>query len=375
MRFPKFKVKRFEKNGYVFYGVHAPAYLNASGKAGYMYFPTKADAERGRQELQAAVSTESKVQVLSNAQQVDAQRALERLAAAGLREVSLMQAVEAALPVLCSQGVAMKVEVLCEEFAAAKAASWSAVSKRNFATVSKLFLAEFVGRDVREVSARDLEGWLSARFPSAGYKANVIRTLRPAFSYALRQDYIVASPFEKLERVRVRANDGVEVYSPSEVGRIMQAAPVDCVGAFALLLFAGIRPTELTRLKWGDVREEFVHVRPSVAKTQQVRNVHVEPTLAAWLALDGVRGGDDAPICPPNWLRKRQAVLKVAGVQRGADAARHSYASYWLAMFKDEGALKLNLGHSRGSDTLFVHYRAAVSPAEAEAFWAVLPQF
>lgn len=239
MRYPKFKVKRFEKNGYVFYGVHAPAYLNASGKAGYMYFPTKAEAERGRQQLLEAVSTQSRVLVLSNAQQVDAQRALERLAEAGLSEVSLLQAVEAALPVLCSRGVAMKVEVLCEEFAVAKAASWSATSKRNFATVSKLFLAEFAGRDVREVSARDLEGWLSVRFPSAGYKANVIRTLRPAFSYALRQDYIEASPFEKLERVRVRANDGVEVYSPEEVRLLMQAAPLDCVGGDCAVVVCG----------------------------------------------------------------------------------------------------------------------------------------
>lgn len=144
-------------------------------------------------------------------------------------------------------------------------------------------------------------------------------------------------------------------------------------GAIALLLFAGIRPTELTRLTWADVREEFVYVRPSVAKTQQVRNVHVEPTLAAWLALDGVRGEDVAPVCPPNWRRKREAVFKVARVQAKTDAARHSYASYYLARYKDEGALKLNLGHSRGSDTLFVHYRAAVTPADAERFWQIFP--
>ena len=374
MRFPKFKVKRFEKNGYVFYGIHVPAYLNPSGKAGYHYWPTKAEAERGRQELQAAVSTESKVQVLSNAQVVDAQRALELLAEAGLDgAVSLVQAVEAALPVLQAGGRGLKVEQLCEEFAAAKAAGWSAVSRRNFATVAKLFLAEFAGKELREVSGRVLEGWLSARFDSAGYKAFVIRTLRPAFSYAVRQEYLRENPFERVERVRTRTQDEVDVYTPDEVRRVLQAAPTDCVGAFALLLFAGIRPTELTRLRWGDVRDGFVYIRPSVAKRQQVRIVEVLPTLEAWLALEGVRGEAGQLVCPANWTRKRRDVLKAAGVQRANDAARHSFASYHLALYKDEGALKAAMGHSRGSDTLFVHYRAAVTPADAERFWQILP--
>lgn len=46
MRFPSFLVKKFEKNGYAFYGIHVPGYLNASGKSGYYYYSTKADAER-----------------------------------------------------------------------------------------------------------------------------------------------------------------------------------------------------------------------------------------------------------------------------------------------------------------------------------------
>ena len=31
------------------------------------------------------------------------------------------------------------------------------------------------------------------------------------------------------------------------------------------------------------------------------------------------------------------------------------------------------MGHSRGSDTLFVHYRAAATPAQAEAYWNIQP--
>ena len=78
-------------------------------------------------------------------------------------------------------------------------------------------------------------------------------------------------------------------------------------------------------------------------------------------------------ICPPNWLRKRQEAVKAAGLQGRTDTARHSYATYHLARHKDVNALKANLGHSKGSDTLFIHYRAAATPADATCYWAILP--
>ena len=70
--------------GSTFWAIWVPKWLNPSGKSAYMYFHTKAEAERKRGELLAATRTESKVDVLSPAQIRDAVRALERLAEAGL---------------------------------------------------------------------------------------------------------------------------------------------------------------------------------------------------------------------------------------------------------------------------------------------------
>lgn len=371
MRIARFNIRKETKNGYTFWKIHVPQWINPSGKDGYAYFHTKAEAERKRGELIAATRSESKLMVLTNAQTADAQRALERLAEHGLT-CTLDKAVELAIPHLLASGRHVTAEQLCKEFAESKAASWSAVSKRNFATISKLFLAEFEGRAISEISGRDIESWLSARFPTAGYKANALRTIRPAFSWAVRQELLQSSPFDKVEQVRTRAHDGVDVFTPDEAARLMSCAPADCIAAFAILLFAGVRPTELTRLTWGNIREGFIHITPSIAKTQQVRNIELEPTLAAWLATTGTHQ-PDTPICPPNWLRKRQETVKAAGLQGRPDTARHSYATYHLALHKDVNALKANLGHSKGSDTLFVHYRAAATPADAERYWSILP--
>jgi integrase len=371
MRIARFNIRKETKNGYTFWKIHVPKWINPSGKDGYAYFHTKAEAERKRGELIATTRSESKLMVLTNAQTTDAMRALERLAEHGLT-CTLDKAVEVALPHLLASGRHVTAEQLCKEFAESKAASWSAVSKRNFATISKLFLNEFEGRAISEISGRDIESWLSARFPTAGYKANALRTIRPAFSWAVRQELLQTSPFEKVEQVRTRAHDGVDVFTPDEAARLMFCAPADCIAAFAILLFAGVRPTELTRLTWGNIREGFIHITPSIAKTQQVRNIELEPTLAAWLATTGTHQTEES-ICPPNWLRKRQETVKAAGLQGRTDTARHSYATYHLALHKDVNALKSNLGHSKGSDTLFVHYRAAATPADAERYWSILP--
>ncbi len=370
MRIAKFNIRKMVK-GSTFWVIWVPKYLNPSGKAAYMYFHTKAEAERKRGELLAATRTESKMDVLSPAQVRDAVRAFERLAEAGV-DISLDRTVETALPLLKSSGHHVSVNQLCLEFAESKAASWSATSRRNFATISKLFLEAFDGVAVADVTGRSLEAWLSARFPSAGYKANALRTLRPAFSYAVRQDLITANPFAKVEQVRTRTQEGVDVFTPQEARRLMETAPADCIAAFSLLLFAGIRPAELTRLTWGNMRDGFIHISPAIAKTAQVRNVEIEENLSAWLSISGEHEPTE-PICPPNWLRKRQETVKKAKLQGRTDTARHSYATYYLSKYKDANALKANMGHSRGSDTLFIHYRAAATPDDAEEYWNIYP--
>lgn len=371
MRTPSLKIKKFTKRGFTFYGIHVPSYLNASGKSGYYYYHTKAEAERGRVDIVRCMTSEKTIHILSNAQQADALRALELLQSHGF-SASLTEAVELALPLLATSGRNVTTESLCSAFTEAKASSWSAASARNFRNVSSLFLERFGGMAISSISARDLQAWFEERFVNPGYRLNAIRTLRPAFNFAVRQDMLVESPFEKLEAVRANKRDGIDIFTPEEARRIMDTVPADCIAAYALLLFAGVRPQELTRLTWENVRDGFVHITPAIAKTGQVRNIEIEPTLAAWLASTGHHSPDE-PICPTNWKRKNQAARAAAGIANRQDTARHSYATYHLALHRDTELLKANLGHSRGSDILFVHYRAAATPADAERYWSILP--
>ena len=367
----KFKLSRCEKNGLAYWGLFVPGFMLPDGKSKKMLFRLKADAERKRAELIAASRTDSKESTLTNAQIVDARRAIERLAEAGL-SMSLDKVVELALPTLQASGAHVSVNTLLSEFATLKATEWRPKTARNFREVATKFAAAYGEKAVTEITPALLREWLLSS-GSPAYAAGLTRTLRPAFSYAFRQGMVQYSPFERMEPIKVPKRQGVDIFTPAEAAHLMAVAPADCKAAFALLLFAGLRPVELTRLTWGNIRDCYIHITPDVAKTEQVRNIEIEQNLAAWLAAYSIPCKTES-ICPTNWQRKSQATRRLAGLSGRQDTARHSYASYHLATYKDKAALEANLGHTSGSAMLMRHYRAAATPEEAAAYWSIYPE-
>ena len=337
-----------------------------------MSFRRRADAEEYRGKLFAAWQKQEP-SPLSPHESADAAAALRVLAEAGVA-LSLQETIRQALPLL-SRARAVTVEGLLAEFAELKEPHWSALSTRNFRAAARRFVEAFGDRDPAALSAQELTVWLNAEYPSAASRAHAMRTLNPAFTYALRQKHITENPFALVEKQRVVKQRAIDVLSPEEVRALLNAAPADCVPAYAMMLFAGVRPYELRRLRWGNVRDGFLHVEHSVAKTRSARNIELHPTLVAWLEAFRPAGADAfSAIVPTDWHRKDQAARAAAGVANRPDVCRHSYASYYLAAYGSADKLKANMGHSRGSDTLFVHYRAATTPEVAERFWGILPE-
>lgn len=372
MKVASLKIKKTEKHGTTYYSIFVPAYLTPDKKRRQFYFRSKSDAERKRAELVAATRTEAKETVLSDHQLVDARRAIERLAEAGVN-LSLDRAIELALPLLKATGGQITVAQLLNDFMELKKTSWRPHTTKNFRQAAKLMSQTLGEIRLTEVTARTMTEWLSSCNENPAYQAGIVRTLRPAFSYAVRQGMLPESPFSRMEPIRVPVRSGVDVLTPYEAAVLMRAAPADCKAAFALLLFAGVRPQELQKLRWGDIRDGYVHITPEVAKTSQVRNIEIEPNLSEWLDSCGFHS-PETPICPPNWKRKSQITRRITRLGNRQDVARHSYATYHLAKYRDRAALEVNMGHSAGSAMLFRHYRAAATPEQAAEYWNILPE-
>jgi integrase len=139
----------------------------------------------------------------------------------------------------------------------------------------------------------------------------------------------------------------------------------------ALLAFAGIRPDaesgEIARLDWEAVGVKDVYIAPSVSKTGSDRHIEITPRLRE--LIDGHPAS--GPVRPAQWRRSWQRIRKAAGLT-GQDTLRHSYASHMLSA-TDEARAKSSLGHTLQSQTLFRHYRRAVTREDGLAYFGLTP--
>ena len=150
----------------------------------------------------------------------------------------------------------------------------------------------------------------------------------------------------------------------------------------AVCAFAGMRPTECTRLRWQDIdfEDAIISVRAPNSKTGGQRHIEMHATLAAWLR--ACRPADTAPgdlVTPAKNLHANLAALRHrAGFGGGIwqhDCLRHSYATYYLkARHGEITRLQLNMGH-RSAQLLYSRYvnMAGTTRDMAEKWWQILP--
>jgi len=226
-----------------------------------------------------------------------------------------------------------------------------------------------------EIDGKKIAGDMTAMTPAT--KNALLRVLSAFFGWCGQtpREWIKSNPAAKVPRESLSAGE-VRIYTPKEVQRLLAVAPDDLKPHFLFGLFAGIRPEELERLQWAHVNVEEGHIEmpAAITKTATRRVVTIDPTLSAWLnwyiSRRGIQQGNVTPLT--NLRRRLRAARKAAKVQTIQDGMRHSYASYWLAVNKDEHRLRENLGH-RSSDELWDHYHRACTEKEAKKFWTILP--
>lgn len=405
MRTPSFTPCLVTRGTRKYWAIYIPASLAAGHKRTPIYFSTRREAEQEAASLRASFARGdmSSGAALTDEQARSAAEAFAALAASG-ENISLRECVEIAIAARAREMRGCTVAQLCEMYAAeaAPARMWSDKYARTWRGYSGRLCAEMGGVNIADVTTQAVFEWLSAQYASAASFNSAIGVLSPAFTWAVRREMMEKNPFANIEKQKIISADGVDVFTPDEALRLLRAcAPwkadtpghpfaqgghvpfiyrldcSDCLVSFAFLLFAGVRPAELERITWEDVCAEdggdvFIHIKPSVAKTRQIRLIRVRATLQAFIDTipADMRAGS---IVPKNWSRKSAVVRKAAGLANRADAARHSFATYSLAAGASIADVQSDMGHAKGSDMLFKHYRAAASKAVAAGFWGITP--
>ena len=213
------------------------------------------------------------------------------------------------------------------------------------------------------VSGDDLKKILSKHKPQN--RANYQRYFSMFFRWCVKNGSRDSNPIDRMEAVKLD-DHAPEVYTPNQVAAIFKSTTTEMTPYLALAFFGGVRPDEIRRLDWSDIEltDGVIHIRASVSKTKRARFVEMPKNLREWLATCPNREGLVFPHSTSSLHRWRTKVYRDAGAPSIQDGARHSAATYFLALHTIEETTEM-LGHS--DKVLFRHYRGLMKGKKTKA--------
>lgn len=264
-----------------------------------------------------------------------------------------------------------------EQTVSLEEAAWASVRARgDLRASSRQDLRHFVRRilrvegaatlPLRSISTAQCRRILNEAFgrsKSSYVKGRVI--LHSIFAYGIRQEWCDSNPVSRIEVPSIKEKP-ITPLSVQEVSRLRRICETEAHQSMRfslhLMLYCGIRPTEVKRLKPSDIcwEEHQVIIRPQVSKTGGGRAVPLR-------GLGNLTPHDCA--IPRNWERRWQQLRRAAGFTRWVpDVCRHTFASYHAAHFRNLPALQLEMGH-RDCSLLRSRYMVPARRSDAAHFW------
>jgi integrase len=222
---------------------------------------------------------------------------------------------------------------------------------------------------VSSITTQDLDDWLRGLKINPRNRRNFRTLLVALFNFAREQGYLpkhLTTAADDLPMPKVKSGP-IEIYTPTEILRLLHGADEQILPFVALGAFAGLRSAEIERLDWESVKwdQGFVVVNPDAAKTSQRRLVPMLPPLRSWLKK--YQGRDGKIIENIKVAYRLTETSKKSGVPWKGNALRHSFASYRLAEIQSAPQVALEMGNSPA--IIFSNYRELVPREQATLWW------
>ncbi len=228
-------------------------------------------------------------------------------------------------------------------------------------------------RPLHGISTEECRQMLTRSFPNIHSRLKARTILHGLFSFCRKHGWVESNPAAFPDE-EVPSERRIEPLSLRDVTQLLrccgQQAFRDCAAAVGIMLWAGVRPAEVQRLRWDDIKlaEGAIILHPQHTKTGGARCVSIQPVLTHWLKRDARQTG---ALCPLNWKRKWRDLHQAAGLTPWVpDVLRHSFASYHAAHYRNFEQLQYEMGH-RSLQLLRFRYLATghINPQQADRFW------
>ena len=246
-------------------------------------------------------------------------------------------------------------------------------TKQDFRYITTRFLKRcknLAERKMRSLKSEECARYLEEAFDTPCQKVKARRILSGVFSTAIKRGWCDENPIKNVDIPKLREKT-IEILSTSEIEQLLHSAKEyhngKCLAAVGMMMYAGIRPNEVSRLNWEDIdlENKSICILPQHSKTGGARMVTIYPSLEKLLSSCKAVG----QICPTQWLKHWRNLRKQAGFQHWQpDVLRHTYASYHLKHFRNYAELQYETGH-RDSNLLRTRYVNLKGVHNEADFW------
>ncbi len=223
-------------------------------------------------------------------------------------------------------------------------------------------VAEYPLRTMTGAQCRHILADAFGNSPSSYRKGRAI--LHSIFAYGIRQEWCDSNPVDRIEVPRIQEKN-ITPLTLSEVKRLQRTTEQprfrDMQLPLQLMLFCGVRPTEITRIQPKDIhwQDKELIIRPATSKTGGGRII----------PLRNITPSNTTRIAPENWNKRWKALRQADGFTHWqADACRHTFASYHAAHFRNLTELQLEMGH-RDTTLLRTRYITPIKRKDAAIYW------
>ena len=202
---------------------------------------------------------------------------------------------------------------------------------------------------------------------------NQMRVVRTLFNYAKKQGYLPESAdlLKGVPKKKIRQSN-YAIYLPSDYLTLLKAAPQEMLPPLVLLGLCGVRPNEMRRLTWADIRFETrtVVIDATQAKTASRRTIPLCESAITFLSKFKDAEGLIWKRKSDYWSKALNRLHRKVGVKQLPNGLRHSYISYRLTLTGNVNRTALEAGNS--ATMIHRHYHALVDdPKLAEEWFAV----
>jgi len=145
------------------------------------------------------------------------------------------------------------------------------------------------------------------------------------------------------------------------------------IGYYALLTFAGLRPSEGSRVQWQDFNFKTNELYVRKGKTN-ARHIILEPVAVEWVKYHKENSVGNAPFVELKNLTNREKVVRKAVLDGKwvQDGLRHGFGTYFKAKVQNLPAVAEYMGNSVG--IVKKHYARTIPVDEWKAFWDLTPK-